>query len=74
MSEAVIVPPPTPETVHRILAARTADVDRRVLIVELDRRDCPVALRIERLGDHLAHRHARDPYVGLRSQLLGVGE
>jgi [protein-PII] uridylyltransferase len=28
---AVIVPPPPPEGVHRILAARTADVDRRVL-------------------------------------------
>ena len=31
MSEAVIVPPPPPEAVHRILASRTADVDRRVL-------------------------------------------
>src|ERR1019366_6435298 len=31
MSEAVIVPRPPPEMVHRILAARTADVDRRVL-------------------------------------------
>jgi len=29
--DAVIVPPPPPEGVHRILAARTADVDRRVL-------------------------------------------
>jgi [protein-PII] uridylyltransferase len=31
VSDAVIVPPPPPEAVHRILAARTADVDRRVL-------------------------------------------
>src|ERR1700749_2066969 len=31
VSDAVIVPPPPPEGVHRVLAARTADVDRRVL-------------------------------------------
>jgi UTP:GlnB (protein PII) uridylyltransferase len=31
VSEAVIVPPPPAETVHRVLATRTADVDRRVL-------------------------------------------
>lgn len=31
VSEAVIVPPPPPEAVHRTLAARNADVDRRVL-------------------------------------------
>ena len=31
MSDAVIVPPPPPEAVHRTLAARTADVDGRVL-------------------------------------------
>ena len=31
MNEAVIVPPPPAETVHRTLASRTADVDRRVL-------------------------------------------
>ena len=31
MNEAVIVPPPAPETVQRTLAARTADVDRQVL-------------------------------------------
>lgn len=31
MNDVVIVPPPAPEAVHRILAARATDVDQRVL-------------------------------------------
>ena len=31
VGDALVVPPPPPEGVHRILAARAADVDRRVL-------------------------------------------
>jgi [protein-PII] uridylyltransferase len=31
VSEAVILPPPPPDTVHRTMASRSADVDRRVL-------------------------------------------
>jgi hypothetical protein len=47
---------------------------RHVLALQLERRERPVAVRVELLAHDLADRHAGDPHVGLAGELRGVRE